>query len=282
MIIDSHHHFFTTQQYTQVYEAYGRPDILKPLLKDFHPTDMKPLLDKLGVNQTVLIQMEETLDHTYDLLRLADEHPWVSAVIGWVDLKDPELSKVLDALADQQKFKGVRHPLEHEADPHWIMDDRVLAGLRELADRDYIFDLLVGPRHWNFLPRIAESIPDLSMVIEHFGRPGAQTPFSEWEKMMTEMAQYPQIHCKLSGLMVLIPEQDWENWNPDVVQPYVIKTIELFGADRTMYGSDWPVCTLAGAYEKHFEAIQYCLNGMSPEEKSQIFSKTASHVYQIS
>jgi len=283
MIVDSHHHFFTKQQYTQVYEAYGCPDILKPLLKDFSPTDMRPLMDEVGIDKTVLIQMEETLEHTYNLLRIADAYPWVEAVVGWVDLKDSKLGKHLDALVDQPKFRGIRHPLEHEADPHWILDDQVLAGLRELAARNYVFDLLVGPRHWDFLPKIAQAAPELIMVIEHFGRPDVRSLSSnDWAQKMRKMAQYPNVYCKLSGIMVLIPDEKWDDWDPVDFKNHVEKTIELFGVDRVMYGSDWPVSTLVGSYRENLEAIQYCVAGMSSEEKSKIFVENARRVYHIS
>jgi len=282
MIVDSHHHFFTKQQYTRIYEAYGSPDTLKPLLKDFSPTDMKPLMDEVGVNQTVLIQMEETLEYTYDLLRIADAYPWVKAVIGWVDLKDPEICKDLDMFSYQSKFKGIRHPLETESDPRWILNEQVMVGLRELSARNYVFDLLIGPRHWDFIPQIAKAIPELTMVIEHFGRPDVKSQSMDmWRQMMRTMAQYPNIYCKLSGIMVLIPDDKWNNWAPEDFKIYVERTIDFFTPDRVMYGSDWPVSTLVGSYQENLEAIRYCISGFSSEDRFKILADNARRVYKI-
>jgi L-fuconolactonase len=284
MMIDSHHHFFTKDQYTKIYETYGSPDILKPLLNDFTPQDMKPLIDEVGVGDTILVQIGETLEHTYDMLSTADRYPWVSGVIGWVNLKDPALGATLDKLSLDQNFCGIRHPLEHESDPSWVLSETVIAGLREIEKRELVFDLLVGPRHWALLPELMSRLPDMSMVLEHFGRPDVKnTSFEDWERMMVKMSQYPNLVCKLSGIMVLIADENWGgNWEPGDFRQYIDRTIDLFGVDRVMFGSDWPVSTLVGSYEENIDAIQVCVSGLSDDEKVKIFSDNARRIYKIS
>ncbi|MGD9092871.1 MAG: amidohydrolase family protein [Anaerolineales bacterium] len=283
MILDSHHHFFSKEQYTEVYEAFGRPDVLRPLLRDFTPEDMKPLLDEVGVDQTIQVQIGVTQRHTREMLASAEGYSWIAGVIAWVDLSDPRVGETLDSLCEHPKFVGIRHPLEHEDDPNWILRDEVVSGLRELEKRRIVFDLLVGPRHWDILPQLVELLPGLTMVIEHFGRPDAKsTPFVDWEHMMAKMAQYPKVNAKLSGIMVLIPDERWDNWHIAELKPYISKTIELFGVDRVMFGSDWPVSTLVGSYKRNFEAIQGCVTDMREQERSKIFGDNAKRVYQIS
>jgi len=283
MVIDSHHHFFTKQQYTQVYEAFGRPDILRPLLRDFTPEDMKPLLDEVGVDKTIQVQMDVARAHSREMLASAQAYSWIAGVIAWVDLTDPLVGKTLDIFGEDPNFVGIRHPLEHEDDPNWILRDKVISGLKELEKRNIVFDLLIGPRHWEILPQVAELFPELTMVIEHFGRPNVKSmSFDGWERMMAKMAQYPRIYAKLSGIMVLIPEERWDNWHVAELKPYMDKTIELFGTDRVMFGSDWPVSTLVGSYKRNFDAVKESIADLSGEEWGKIFGGNAKRVYQIS
>jgi L-fuconolactonase len=281
MITDTHHHFYTKEQYEEIYKVYGSPDALKPLLRDFSLQDIEPVFRKLGVTRTVLVQLENSLQHTGELLNKAETIAWIAGVIGWVDLKDPGVGTTLDGLLKKPKFKGIRHPLEHESDPEWITNDDVLSGLRELAKRNIVFDLLMGPRNWGLIPKVIEAVPDLSLVIEHFGKPNGQHAFSEWARMMAVMAQHPRIYCKLSGIMVLIPEENWNNWNVALVKPYIEKTIEVFGVERVMFGSDWPVSTLVGSYEKQLETVQKCLIGLNAVEVSQIMDTNATRIYHL-
>lgn len=282
MITDAHHHFFTKEQYSKIYKAYGSPDILKPLLKDFSPSDLKPLMDKIGVDQTILIQTETNLKHTFDLLKIAEKYPWVAGVVGWVDLKAPQVGQTLDSLESHSKFKGIRHPLELEPDSKWVMSDDVLRGLQELAKRGLIYDLLVGAPHLEVIPKLAKAVPDLSLVIEHFAKPDIKTgSFEEWGEMMGKAAQFPKVSCKLSGIMVLIPEEDWRHWEPLDLKLYVDKVIDLFGVERVMFGSDWPVCTLVGSYEQVFDAVLQCIKELSEDEQSKILSENANRIYKL-
>lgn len=282
MIIDSHQHFYTRDQYEEVFRAFGSPEVLKPLLDNFSPADLRPLLDSKGVDKTILVQMENSLKHTYDMFDIATQYPWVAGVIGWVDLLDPELGKTLDALQSCPKLVGIRHPLEIEPDPSWALSAKTLSGLRELSKRGLVFDLLISSDQWGVTLQLAEAIPELSLVIEHFGKPKAQiNTFDDWARWMIRFAQYPQIACKLSGLMVLIPENRWKRWEAAEFKPYIQETINIFGADRVMFGSDWPVSTLLGSYEQIFSAVIEDTSELSREEKEQVFCGTAQRIYKL-
>jgi L-fuconolactonase len=282
MIIDTHQHFYTRDQYEGVFQAFGSPDILKPLLYDFSPDDLRPLLDRTSVDKTILVQMENSLEHTTDMLKLADRYPWVAGVIGWVDLQDPQLGKTLDALQRSPRLVGIRHPLEIEPDPGWALNAKTLNGLRELARRELVFDLLISTDQWEVTLRLADAVPELSLVIEHFGKPKVQShSFEVWAGAIARFAQYPQIACKLSGLMVLIPESRWKGWEAAEFKPFIQEVVRTFGAGRVMYGSDWPVCTLVGSYEQIFNAVLEGTSDLSRADQEQVYCETARRIYRL-
>jgi L-fuconolactonase len=252
------------------------------LLKDFTPSDLKPLLDTVGVDKTVLIQIENTLEHTYDLIDLSNRLDWIGAVVGWVDLEDPQIRELLPALKENISFKGLRHPLETETDPSWVMRKDVLEGLRVAAKNDLVFDLLISQPHWKIIPELAQTIPNLPLMVEHFGKPNIETgQVDEWDRMMKTLANFPHVYIKISGVMVLIPQQSWNSWEQEMIIPYIERVIEIFGIDRVVFATDWPVCTLAGSYEEIFHAIEGSLAGFSSIEKSKILGENARRFYNI-
>lgn len=274
-IVDSHHHFWQSK----VSDMLGLPPEMDLLRREYTPKELKPLIDRTGVGQTVLVQTYSSMENTRDFLRIAETHPWVAAVVGWVDLADPGVGDQLAALRQHPKFKGVRHQWHDEPEADWILRDDVLRGLRELAVRGIPFDLLPKEPHWQFIPRVAEAVPGLSMVIDHIGKPNiAAGQFDDWAAAMARAARFPQIMCKLSGM---VTEADWRRWKPGDLKPYVEKTVELFGVDRVMFGSDWPVCLLAGSYAQVFDALQECLVGLSESERGLIMGENARRFYGI-
>ena len=274
-IIDSHQHFWKKE----LFADRTLPPEMSILGNDYEPKDLQPLLEKVGVQGTVLVQTHSSLSNTYQFLEYAETIDWIVAVVGWVDLTDPKVDEVLDVLQAHPKFKGVRHQWEDEADPAWILRDDVVRGLREVAKRGLRYDVLVKPPNWAYITQLAKIIPDLPLVIDHIGKPliGARQ-FDNWAAVMTGAAEFPQMMCKISGM---ITEADWGNWKPADLKPYVHKVIEVFGVDRVMWGSDWPVCLLAGSYARVFDALQECLVDLTRAEKAMIMGENAKTFYGI-
>jgi L-fuconolactonase len=263
-IIDAHQHFWTKKVAAQ---RERPPEVQKVLVRDYQPFDLKPLMVEAGVQQTVLVQNYSALENSYELLEYADIHDWIGAVVGWVDLADPAAGDVLDKLIEHPKFKGVRHQWENEPEPAWILSDDVLHGLRELAKRGPRYDLLSKPHNWMYIPQVAHVVPDPPLVIDHIAKPRIRdNQFDEWAVVMTQVAKFPQIMCKLSGM---------------VTEPYVDKAIEVFGVDRVMFGSDWPVCLLAASYDEVLGALKECLIGLREDEISKILAENARSFYGI-
>ena len=196
-----------------------------------------------------------------------------------MDLADPAIGETLDQL-QHPKLVGFRHQWHDEADPAWNVRPDVLRGLKELARRGLRYDLLVKPREWKYILQVAEAVPDLPLVIDHIAKPNiAARQFDDWAAAMKVAASIPRMHIKLSGM---VTEADPANWKPSDLKPYVEKVVELFGAGRVMFGSDWPVCLLAArSYEEVFSALQICLAGLSEAEKALVLGENARRFYGL-
>ncbi len=274
-IVDAHHHFFDVDQFA--YPWMVGP--AAPLDRNHLPEHLEPHLTALGVQRTVLVQGGAEPNDTAWFLELAEKHEFIGGVVGWVDLRDPEVGKRLDELAKHPKFKGVRHVVEDEPDVDWLIREDVLRGLSELARLDIPYDLLVDPRHLHCMRVIAERVPGLRMVIDHIAKPPiAEGLRNGWARDMAEFAGNSQIYVKLSGM---ITEADWSNWKPSDLAPYVSHVVEHFGYERVMFGSDWPVCLLAGSYEQVFKALVEALGPLSDEDRKKVFGRNACRFYGI-
>lgn len=274
-VVDAHQHFWQRK----VFEILKLPTEMELLHRDYAPEDLKPLIDEMGVGQTVLVQTYSSIENTREFLRTAEAHPWVGAVVGWVDLTAPDLDESLDELQRHSKFKGARHQWHDEPDPGWIVRPEVLRGLHLLAARRIPYELLVKEPNWPYIPRLAELLPELSLVIDHIGKPRINArQYDDWAAAMAEAARFPQVMCKLSGM---VTEADWQNWKPSDLKPYVDKVLELFGVERVMFGSDWPVCLLAGSYARVFEALRECLGGLGQGELALVMGGNARRFYSL-
>jgi L-fuconolactonase len=280
VITDAHQHFWTRDVIAALFKKLGVPlDSVEVIVRDFEPADLKPWLDKLGVSQTVVVQVNSTLENTRYFLERADRNDWIGGVVGWVDLADPAIGETLDQL-QHPKLVGFRHQWHDEADPAWNVRPDVLRGLKEIARRGLRYDLLVKPREWKYILQVAEAVPDLPLVIDHIAKPNiAARQFDDWAAAMKVAASIPRMHIKLSGM---VTEADSANWKPSDLKPYVEKVVELFGAGRVMFGSDWPVCLLAArSYEEVFTALQTCLSGLSEAEKALVLGENARRFYGL-
>ena len=277
MIIDAHQHFWELGKFG--YEWLDVPEHA-PLKRDFVPVHLKPLIDAAGVDKTVLVQTQHDLQETRWFLRMAEEHDWIAGVVGWIDLASPDCEEALAEFKDHPKFVGVRHITQDEPEDDFIVRQDVIAGLQVLEQYRVPFDLLFYVKHLRFAAELGEMLPELPMVIDHLAKPHIKHGLiDDWEHDFRAAARHKNISCKLSGM---ITEAHWSNWTPAQLQTYVDIALDAFGPDRLMFGSDWPVCELAGTYQQVFDALKQCLSSLSQPEQHRIFGGTAIEFYGLS
>ena len=275
LVVDSHQHFWDITRFE--YPWMG-PEVA-PIAKTFMPPDLAPTLAELGINRTVLVQARSALEETTWFLELATEYDFIAGVVGWVDLLDPNLPRVLDHLLGHPKFKGVRHQVHDEPDEAWMVRDDVLRGLRELAKRDIPYDLLLRPPHLKYVPRVVDRLPNLPLVVDHIAKPEiAEGTIDEWARDMERVAAIPHVYCKVSGM---VTEADWDSWTPADLRPYGEVVVEQFGYDRLMFGSDWPVCLLAGTYRQVWDAAHTTVGPLSDDAHAMVFGRNAATFYKL-
>jgi L-fuconolactonase len=275
MRIDAHQHFWDLGRF----EYAWMPPEASVLRQTFLPDRLARILTRNRFEGSVLVQANTLLEETHWLLELANENEFIRAVVGWVDLTDPRLGSTLDSLQKNPKFKGVRHPVHDESDDDWLMRAEVLAGLAELGRRGLPYDLLLRPRHLPLVPRIAERVPGLRMVIDHIAKPPIAAHLREpWARDIEAASRLPQVYCKLSGM---ITEADPKAWIAEHLRPYVKHVMRIFGPDRLMFGSDWPVCLLAGTWKEALAAFTQSIGAQPIEIREKLLGDTARRFYGI-
>ena len=275
-IIDTHHHLWDFARYDYGWIEKG----VGTLGKNFLPPDLEATVTPCGVVGTVLVQTIHSFDETRWFCSLANENELIKGVVGWVDLTASDLTDRLDQLTDDtDKLVGIRHVTHDEPDDNWLLRPDVLSGLDTLQARRIPFDLLLRPRHLKHVPALAARFPDLPMVIDHIAKPLIKDQITDgWQQDIARAAEFPNIYCKLSGM---ITEADHQNWQPQDLKPYIDHCIDVFGFDRLMYGSDWPVCLLAGTYARMLDALQTCIASHSDAEKKKLLAETAVRYYGL-
>ncbi len=270
MIVDAHQHFWQVGRFDYPWMTSD----LGILYRDYVPSQLEPVLRENDVSQTVLVQASNSVAETQWLLDLADENDFVAGVVGWVDLTNADFE-----LCVHPKFKGVRHLVESEPDDDWLARPAVITGLQRLAAHGLTYDLLVHTRHLRHVKKVAENCPELSLVIDHLAKPPiAKHGFDEWSREIKPLASYPNMYCKLSGL---VTEANWNSWQTDDLRPYVDHVLDLFGPERLIFGSDHPVCLLAASYDGVLASFNELLKDVSTGDRELIFSKNARTVYRL-
>ncbi len=274
-IVDSHQHFWQVGRFDYPWMT----DDVEVLCQDYLPPALEPILRRCGVEKTILVQASNSVEETRWLLSLADRYPLVAGVVGWVDLTTGDVSRQLDEFSAHPKFNGVRHLVESEPADDWLIQPEVINGLRRVASYNLSYDLLVHTRHLKHVRTVAESCPELSLVVDHLAKPPiASGEISDWAHAIKEVAAHPNVSCKLSGL---VTEASLTNWRIEDLKRFVDTALEHFGPQRLMFGSDWPVCLRAASYDRVLEACQSLLAGLNDRERSRVFSGNASEFYRI-
>lgn len=274
MKIDAHHHCW---RYTpEEFDWIG--DDMRAIRRNFYPADLAPLLAATNVDGTVAVQARQTLEETMQLLEHTSRHPFIRGVVGWVPLADPKIAGLLDQLREEKKLKGVRHVLQGESDAY-MADAAFNAGLRAVAAHGLSYDLLVKAPQLPAAIALVDRHPALPFVLDHIGKPVvAGPPPSEWRRDLAELARRPNVCCKFSGVVTEVPGYAW---TPELLWPYFDVALAAFGADRLMFGSDWPVCLVATEYARWDRFIESCVTGLAPAERKGILGGTATRFYRL-
>jgi L-fuconolactonase len=273
-IIDAHQHFWDPDNGD--YGWLSGP--FQPIRRVFAPADLRPAMQENEVAATVLVQTWHDLNETRDFLRLAEQTAFVAGVVGWVDLTDPKVGEVLAALKagpGGQWLVSVRHLLHEEPDPKWL-----LRGLRAVADAGLAYDLVGKTVHLPAMIQTVADHPRLHFVLDHIAKPEIKQGVTQpWASLMAELAAHrDHVWCKLSGM---ITEADWQTWSPSDLRPYIVEALRLFGPERCMFGTDWPVCLVAGSYGRVIEALRVNLDYLTEAQRDQIFGLSAVESYRL-
>ncbi|WP_320773007.1 amidohydrolase family protein [Streptomyces sp. CRN 30] len=279
MRVDAHHHVWDLSVRDQ---DWITGPALAPLRRDFGVADLEPLARAAGVERTVLVQTVTVPEETPELLALAAEHELIGAVVGWTDLTSPGVTDELDrlrALPGGRYLRGVRHQVQGEPDPRWLLRDDVLEGLAAVAAAGLVYDLVVLDHQLPACREAAAAVPGLTFVLDHLGKPPvASGRLEPWASSVRDLAALPNTVCKLSGL---VTEADRDTWSAAELRPYADTVLDAFGPDRLMFGSDWPVCTLAAPYGRVVDVTTELVAELDAHERARVLGGTAARVYRL-
>jgi L-fuconolactonase len=277
MIVDAHVHLWDAQHTPQPWMTSEHASIARP----FGPGDLRPLLERNGIDAVVLVQGACLDSDTDYLLAEAARHSWIAAVTAWLELDDPGRARTrLAELEAHPAFRAVRHLIHNENDPHWILRSPVLESLALLEERDVLLELpVVFPHHLSDVPTVAERFPRLRIVIDHLGKPPFESDdMQTWERELRAAAAFPNVLAKLSGLNTAIARPDW---SLDDLVPACAAALDCFGPSRLMCGSDWPVLMLNGGYDRVWEATTRIVEAIAPGDEAALLGENAARVYNF-
>lgn len=250
-----------------------------PIRRDFLPADLEPELRACSLDGCVAVQARQSLEESRWLLKLADESAVIRGVVGWVDLRSPEIAKQLAEFVAHPKFVGVRHVLQDESDDRFMLREDFQYGIAALGDFGLTYDLLVFPKQLPAAIALGQKFPNQAFVLDHLAKPLIKEGItSPWRERIQELAKLPNVSCKVSGM---VTEADWQHWDADDFKPYLDTVFEAFRPDRLMYGSDWPVCLLAGKYEEVFGLVENYVSPLQVDDKAKFFGGNAASCYGL-
>ncbi len=275
MRLDAHVHFWRYDP--GQYEWIGEE--MAAIRRDFLPEDWLSVAPAAGMDGLIAVQARQTLEETRWLLELAEEHPVIRGVVGWVDLRAPGLDEMLEILCDHTKLVGVRHVLQDEPDPRFMLDDSFLRGIGRLRTCDLVYDLLIVASQLPAAIELVEHFPRQTFVLDHIAKPDiAAGRFEPWATQLRRLAGHENVFCKLSGM---VTEANWQAWTPAQLHEYLDVVFEAFGPERLMIGSDWPVCLVAASYEEVISVVTEYIRGMSEDLQRAILGGTCARAYGL-
>jgi len=275
MVIDSHQHFWK-------YEPKKHSWIdnkMKVIRKDFMPSDLQNIYTKNNIDGCVAVQADQTLEETDFLLDLSSKNDFIKGVVGWADLRAENIDDVLKHYSQFEKLKGFRHVVQGEADHNFLLRPDFIRGISALEKYNFTYDILVFPHQLGSVLEFVKRFPNQKFVIDHIAKPYIKDDFFDgWATLMTEIAKHKNVCCKVSGM---ITEADYNTWTQAQLQPYLELVFEAFGTDRMMFGSDWPVCLVAGNYQQVKTIITNFISKFSEVEQQAIMGENAIKFYNL-
>jgi L-fuconolactonase len=275
MRIDAHQHFWIYDQ-----REYGWiDDSMAALRSDFLPADLKPELERSGFQGCIAVQARQTLEETRWLLELVERSPFILGVVGWVDLRSPQVRSDLEKFAGNRKLLGIRHIVQSEPDDRFLLQAEFLRGVALLEEFGLTYDILIYPKHLAVASEFVQRFPKQRFVLDHLAKPPLKSgSLNPWARGIRKLASFKNVYCKLSGL---VTEADWQAWTPEDIKPYWDVALECFGTTRLMIGSDWPVCTVAGSYARVMDVVKDYLRGCPAETVDGILGGNAQAFWRL-
>ncbi|PQP81238.1 amidohydrolase [Paenibacillus sp. PCH8] len=276
MKLDAHQHFweYNVAEYGWIGEE------MKSIRQSFLPEHLEPVLIQSGLEGCIAVQARQSLNETQWLLQLADRHDFIKGVVGWLDLCSEDVRDQLELFASNPAFKGVRHVVQDEPDLRYVLREDFQRGISLLKEYDLAYDLLVSKEQLPYAVELVKTFPEQRFVLDHLAKPDIKSGIlSPWKEALESLAAQPNAYCKLSGM---VTEADWGTWTTKDFTPYLDIAIEAFGAERLMFGSDWPVSNVSAAYADVYGLITAHIHSLSESDQEMILGDTCAAFYRIS
>ena len=273
--IDAHQHFWN---FDPVRDSWIT-DEMAVIQRDFLPQDLEPLLKQNSFDGCVVVQSDQSEEHNGFLLDLAQRNEFIKGVVGWVDLRSDDINDRLSHYQSFTKMKGFRHVLQGEQDRAFMLQPSFKRGIAALQEFDFTYDILIFADQLHFVPEFVNAFPDQRFIIDHIAKPDIKNQnVKDWQKDMEAAAQFSNVYCKVSGM---VTEADWKHWRQQDFIPYLDAVVEAFGTERLCYGSDWPVCLVAGAYQEQLGILENYFTSFTQSERAAIFGGNAIEFYKL-
>ena len=274
-VIDSHQHFWNYSPQRHMWMN----DDMTVLKRDFLPSDLFPLLNQNSIEGCVAVQASQTEEENTFLLALADQYDFIKGVVGWVDLRSNHVEERLLYYKDIKKVKGFRHVIHDEQNVDFMLQPDFIKGIGLLNQFDFTYDILIYPNHLANALKLVGRFPDQPFVIDHMAKPIIrESEIADWKKELEAVAACKNVSCKISGM---VTEAKWNSWHNDDFTPYLDAVVEMFGTDRLMYGSDWPVCNLSASYEGMYGITTNYFSRFTQSEQEKVFGGNATRFYKL-
>lgn len=275
MIIDSHQHFWN---YEPVKHSWI-DDAMAVIRRDFSPSDLEQVYKENGIDGCVAVQADQKPAETGFLLRCANKNDFIKGVVGWADLRNEDVDYVLDEYTQYEKLKGFRHVVQGEPDHNFLLRPDFLRGIKSLENHNFTYDILIFPHQLGATLEFVKRFPNMRFVIDHIAKPYIKDGFFDgWAALMKEIAKHENVFCKISGM---ITEADYSSWTEEQLKPYMDLVLNAFGTKRLMYGSDWPVCLVAGNYGQVKQIVTNFIADLTNSERAAIMGNNAIKFYDL-
>jgi L-fuconolactonase len=273
--IDAHHHLWR-------YSPPGQPWMsgsMEGLRRDFLVDDLRAAITGVGITGTIVVEAERSIEETLWLSQIAANDDLIRGIVGWAPLTHPTIASELERIAHLPKLRGIRHPIHDEPDDQFVLREDFNRGIAALKQFNLRYDILIFEKHLPQTIQFVDRHPDQVFIVDHIAKPRIRDrALSPWKDSLCELARRQNVYCKLSGM---VTEADWNAWAVESLCPYIDVVLQAFGPKRLMFGSDWPVVTLASSYKRWWETVRIAIAQLSPSEQEWILSRTAIESYGL-